>query len=402
MVAFVLIQLLIVLGTATARKSGGGGGGGGGGGTRFGGSSSSSSSNYGSSKNTGYGGSTNTAYKPVYQPVRSPGSGYADKSKFSGGGYGRYPNGGFRPSILPFYFLGSGNRRHHHNRNSDDNDDDDDDMELYFERVENGCQFTSINSYRTIDNENASVFDNTTNTTKSTDWVGCTEEWKYNASVVGDPTRTFVSPSIELYACDEYDICSECEDELSGENFNALALETYEYPPDGTFAVDCWIPKNLTLAREEFDCNNDECIYFSEKYEAVSMENVETDSGTSFSSVVFFFVILACVGGGVFVWFRRRNNKKSTTTNQPPSNTQATPPVQADKEQPYGAPSLFSTKEQIEQVKPYYSAPYVQEQEQKQKLQSYVDASSLSNDQQKSSQPYLAPTGGQQQFKSYV
>jgi len=397
MVAFVSIQLLIALvGTATARKSGGGGGGN----SFFGGSSSSSSSNnYGSSTNTGHGGSTNT----VYQPVRSYGSGYADKSKFSGGGYGRYPNGGFRPSILPFYFLGSGNRRHHNNRNSDDNDDDDDDMELYFERVENGCQFTSINSYRTIDNENASVFDNTTNTTKSTDWVGCTEEWKYNASVVGDPTRTFVSPSIELYACDEYDICSECEDELSGGNFNALALETYEYPPDGTFAVDCWIPKNLTLAREEFDCNNDECIYFSEKYEAVSMATVETDSSTSSSfSVLFFLVILACIGAGAFVWFRRRNNKKSTTTNQPPSNTQATPPVQADKEQPYVASSSFSTKEQIEQVKPYYSAPYAQEQEQKQKLQSYVAASSLSNDQQKSSQPYLAPTGGQQQFKSYV
>jgi len=377
MVAFVSIQLLIALvGTATARKSGGGGGGN----SFFGGSSSSSSSHYGSSTNTGHGGSTNT----VYQPVRSYGSGYADKSKFSGGGnsYGRYPNGGLRPSMIPFFFMGGGNNRRHHNRNNDDNDNDydyDDDMDLYFERVENGCQFTSINSYRTIDNENASVFDSTTNTTKSNDWVGCTEEWKYNASVVGDPTRTFVSPSIELYACDEYDSCSECDDELSGENFNALALEAYEYPPDGTFAVDCWIPKNLTLAREEFECNNDECIYFSEKYQAVS---VETNSGTSFSSgisissVVFPLVILACFVAGVFWFRRRRNNKKSTATNQPTSNTEATPPVQADKEQPYGASSSVSTMEQIEQVKPSYSAPYAQEQEQKQKLQSYVAASS--------------------------
>jgi hypothetical protein len=420
MVAFVLLQLLLALGIATARKSGGGGGGGGGG-KSYGGSS------YGGSKNTGYGGGskssgTNTAYKPVYQPVRSYGSGYADKSKFAGGGYGGYPNGGYRPSIFPFFFLGSGHRHRHHNQNSDDNDYDDDDLELYFERVENGCQFTSINSYRTIDNENASVFDDTTNTTKITDWMGCTEEWKYNASVVGDPTRTFVSPPIELYACDEYDICSECEDELSGENFNALALETYEYPPDGTFAVDCWIPKNLTLAREEFDCNNDECIYFSEKYEAVSVENMETsESGTSISSVVFLLVIVACIGAAVLFWFRRRDNKKSTAANQPPSNTQATHPVQADKQQPYVASSSFSTKapasyvqeqkqqpyvasssssakEQIGQVKPYYSASYAQEQN----PQSYVAASSLSNDQQKSSQPYLAPTGGQQQFKPYV
>merc|ERR1712238_154949 len=81
---------------------------------------------------------------------------------------------------------------------------------------------------------------------------------------------TFISPPIELYACSSAnDTCSTCQDELNGKNFDALTLEalhTSTNGNNGTYLIDCYIPKNLTLVNDTFDCINEECVFLSEKY----------------------------------------------------------------------------------------------------------------------------------------
>ena len=71
---------------------------------------------------------------------------------------------------------------------------------------------------------------------------------------------TFISPPLELYACSENDSCSACEDELKGKEFDALTLEVLDYP-NMAYPIDCYVPKNLTLVQENFNCVNDECIF---------------------------------------------------------------------------------------------------------------------------------------------
>lgn len=224
---------------------------------------------------------SSTASRPM-GPIQSYGAGYADKSKFSpgsnsyGGRYSKYPNGGYSPFLYSTLFLHSNNRRRY--QNSDDKNTESD--EYYFDRIENGCQLIGIESYRTIDNNNNELesfrlsngVDNTT--TDIDDWVGCTEEWKYVVAVTfDDSNRTFVSPPVELYACDRNDMCSQCSDELRGPDFDALALEDEDFSSDDLSSlpyVDCHIPKNLTLVNETYYCRNEECIFLSEKYAHLS------------------------------------------------------------------------------------------------------------------------------------
>jgi len=241
MMFFVLFALCVLVSDTGAAKSYG-----------------SSNSGYGSSnsglfsnKNSNKGINSNS--QSYYGPVRSYGAGYwAHNKSVSGGQYG-YPNGGYGFTFLNGYFLHSG----------DHNDYDVfhgyDEYDTYFDRVENGCQLIGVDSYRTIDNHNDII-------APVDDWVGCSEEWKYTVGVSYDSNTTFVSPPLERYACDKFDSCAECENELRGKNFDAMTLEPFEYP-NSTYFVDCYIPINLTFVNENFECNNEECIFLSEKYE---------------------------------------------------------------------------------------------------------------------------------------
>lgn len=249
--AFLFLALLHALAwkTASAKKYGGGGGGGG---------------SLGKGVGSGGGGgkiSTGTAATPSgsMQPVRTNGAGYANSGKFAaasssyGGRYSRYPNGGYRSSAWTFLFLHQMHYRSGRGR-------DDDDYERYFDRIENGCQLTDVASYRTIDNDGDDDSDasGSLNVSSSSggdddddDWVGCTEEWTYSVAVVDDGNdgsdRVFVSPPVELYACDRNDTCAECQEELRGADFDALALEAMDFSGESSDPyVDCFVPKNLT------------------------------------------------------------------------------------------------------------------------------------------------------------
>lgn len=242
------------------------------------------------------------------QPVRSYGAGYADSSKFAststsyGGRYSRYPNGGYRSGSWAFFFLYGGHMRQTTGSDGDDDGDDDDDYERFFDRLENGCQLTGVASYRTIDHNNPDAPDSMSGRSSSAtgdddddDWVGCIEEWTYTVEVVGGNATydtVFVSPPVELYACDRNDTCAQCQDELRGTDFDALALEAVEFSGDANDPyVDCFVPKkNLNRVNKTFDCYNEECVFLSEKYEYVSSSAA---NGPGFAAT------LAMVGGFV-------------------------------------------------------------------------------------------------------
>ena len=201
-------------------------------------------------------------------PIQGPGWGYAN-NKFGtsdqsyDGRHHDYPFGGYRSSV-PNIFLNDLYYREDVSVYLDKN--------IYFDRVENGCQFTGVRSYRAVDN---GEYDD--NDTKN--WAGCVEEWTYDMSVVNDPNNaTFESPPIQLYACDENESCSECQDKLRGPKFNGLALEEYEYPED-TYFVDCWIPIDYDFVNEDFLCYNEECVYMSEKYSDETIPQETPESG---------------------------------------------------------------------------------------------------------------------------
>jgi hypothetical protein len=270
---FLAFVFLVILGTATAK--------------RYGGGFSSSST---------IGGSTTTGSKgwPVsyYTPIQSSGGGYASSTRSAYyHPYNRYPNYGYGPSMYGGFFLGSSYRRNQYNTNNNN-----DDYNTYFDRLENGCELTGVDSYRTIDTSN--------NATSI--WTGCSEEWRYNVGLVKSSSSntsssiasnfTFISPPLELYACSENDSCSACEDELKGKEFDALTLEVLNYP-NMTYPVDCYVPKNLSLVQENFNCVNDECIFLSEKYEYLSSDAAATiiTSTTTF----FFWTALASSGIGI-------------------------------------------------------------------------------------------------------
>jgi hypothetical protein len=276
--SFFAFVFLVILGTATAKRYGG----------HF-----SVSPNIGGSKTTGISGPVS-----YYKPIQSSGGGYASSTRSSYyHPYNRYPNYGYGPSMYSGFFLGSSYRRSQYasNRNNNNNDDD---YDTYFDRLENGCELTGVDSYRTIDTSN--------NATSI--WTGCSEEWRYsvglvktmwlsssNTSSIAD-NFTFISPPLELYACSENDSCSECEDELKGKEFDALTLEVLNYP-SMTYPIDCYVPKNLSLVKENFNCVNDECIFLSEKYEYLSSDAAATIITTS--TTTFFWMVLASSGIGI-------------------------------------------------------------------------------------------------------
>ena len=275
---------LVILGTASAKRYGGGGYGGGGYGANIGGSKTPGSIGFVSNS----------------RPIQSSGGGYASSTRQP---YNRYPNYGYGPSMYGGFFLGSSYRRSQYanNRNnttSNNNNNNDDDYDTYFDRIENGCELTGVDSYRTIDTSN--------NATSI--WTGCSEEWRYNIGLVktmwsssssssssNTPSIasnfTFISPPLELYACSENDSCSACEDELKGKEFDALTLEVLDYP-NMAYPIDCYVPKNLSLVQENFNCVNDECIFLSEKYDYLSSDAAATIITTT-STTTFFWTVLA-------------------------------------------------------------------------------------------------------------
>jgi len=264
------------------------------------GSTGSSSSSYGSgSSNSKYGSSSSSGNKnipmaapatPVRSygssgnknipvaapatPVRSYGGGYASSNSFNNvnnrnqNSRSSYPTNGYNNNLLygmGGFYLGSSYRRNSYNNN---NNEDDENYDQYFDRMENGCQLTGVESYRTIDNNNNN------NTSSPSIWTGCSEEWRYNVEVILNKATsssirvqnfTFVSPPIELYVCSKNDSCASCQEELNGKNFDALTLEALN-TQNGTYLIDCYVPKNLTTVNKTFDCINDECVFISEKY----------------------------------------------------------------------------------------------------------------------------------------
>jgi hypothetical protein len=293
---------LVILGTASAKRYGGGGGG------RYGGGFSSSK---GTTAATNMGGfKTPGSMGPVSysRPIRSNGGGYASSTRNQP--YNRYPNSGYGPSMYGGFFLGSSYRRSQYGNNrsnttSNNNNNSDDDYDTYFDRIENGCELTGVDSYRTIDTSN--------NATSI--WTGCSEEWRYNIGLVktmwsssssslsssNTPSIasnfTFISPPLELYACSENDSCSACEDELKGKEFDALTLEVLDYP-NMAYPIDCYVPKNLSLVQENFNCVNDECIFLSEKYDYLSSD-AAANIITTTSTTTFFWTVLASSGIGM-------------------------------------------------------------------------------------------------------
>ena len=280
---------LVILGTASAKRYGGGGYGGGGYGANIGGSKTPGSIGFVSNS----------------RPIQSSGGGYASSSRSAYyQPYNRYPNYGYGPSLYGGFFLGSSYRRSQYGNNrsnttSNNNNNSDDDYDTYFDRIENGCELTGVDSYRTIDTSN--------NATSM--WTGCSEEWRYNIGLVktmwssssssssssNTPSIasnfTFISPPLELYACSENDSCSACEDELKGKEFDALTLEVLDYP-NMAYPIDCYVPKNLSLVQENFNCVNDECIFLSEKYDYLSSDAAATIITTT-STTTFFWTVLA-------------------------------------------------------------------------------------------------------------
>eukprot|EP00535_Pseudo-nitzschia_heimii_P006041 CAMPEP_0197180800 /NCGR_PEP_ID=MMETSP1423-20130617/5281_1 /TAXON_ID=476441 /ORGANISM="Pseudo-nitzschia heimii, Strain UNC1101" /LENGTH=301 /DNA_ID=CAMNT_0042630925 /DNA_START=192 /DNA_END=1097 /DNA_ORIENTATION=+ len=187
-----------------------------------------------------------------------PGGGYAS-GKFdplhqsNDGRHSEYPFGGYRSSF-PEIFLNDEYYREEETMNAMFN------IDAYFDRVQDGCEFTGVSSYRAVDKGKYDD-DDTENR------AGCVEEWTYLMSVVNDPSGVvFASPPIELYACDENESCSECRDKLRGPSFNGLALEDYDYP-DGNYFVNCWIPTDYDLVNEDFLCYNEKCVFLSERYD---------------------------------------------------------------------------------------------------------------------------------------
>lgn len=254
----VTLSLASIFGNVAAKSFGGsrGSSSSGGWGSSKSSSSSSSSSSYGT-------GSTSSKYGTG----KNYGSSSSSSSTFGRGypTYNRYPSGGYGPGFYSGFFLYNGHYRrnnyYHNNQNhGDDNDYVEDNFEDYFDRVEEGCEIVGVDSYRTIDSFN----------TSDSEWEGCSEEWKYNVQVKGNASDTsFVSPPLELYSCELYDSCAECQDELRGVNFYALGLEDFNFG-NGTYLVDCYVPKNRTLVNETFDCTNDDCIFMSERYASSS------------------------------------------------------------------------------------------------------------------------------------
>jgi hypothetical protein len=283
--SFFAFVFLVILGTATAKRYGGG-------------FSSGSSTAIGGSKTTGSRGPVS-----YYRPIQSSGGGYASSTRSAYyHPYNRYPNYGYGPSMYGGFFLGSSYRRNHYgnSRNNTNNTDDDYDYDTYFDRIENGCELTGVDSYRTIDTSN--------NATSI--WTGCSEEWRYSVRLVKTmwsstsssntssiaSNFTFLSPPLELYACSENDSCSACEDELKGKEFDALTLEVLNYP-NMTYPIDCYVPKNLSLVQENFNCVNDECIFLSEKYDYLSSDAAATIITTS--TTIFFWTVLSSSGIGI-------------------------------------------------------------------------------------------------------
>jgi len=314
-----LIVLLLLVDTTIAAKTGYGSSGGGSsnsfssGGTSsygFGGTSTTTSSGSSSSSLSSFGSSSSTR-----SPVRTYGGGYATPSSATNSRSNLYPNQGFNLKRLygvGGFYLGSSymrrrrNELRKENRTYDyNNEDEDENYDHYFDRIENGCQLTGVESYRTIDNNATSL------------WSGCSEEWQYKVEVVGGilttqsssttsrdllslQNFTFISPPIELYACSSAnDTCSTCQDELKGKNFDALtlkALNTSTTNGNGTYLIDCYIPKNLTLVNDTFDCINEECVFLSEKYTSDTAgtsplwTTVASSSGIAVTLLYFMFV----------------------------------------------------------------------------------------------------------------
>eukprot|EP00534_Pseudo-nitzschia_fraudulenta_P009330 CAMPEP_0201165730 /NCGR_PEP_ID=MMETSP0851-20130426/64925_1 /ASSEMBLY_ACC=CAM_ASM_000631 /TAXON_ID=183588 /ORGANISM="Pseudo-nitzschia fraudulenta, Strain WWA7" /LENGTH=313 /DNA_ID=CAMNT_0047446487 /DNA_START=83 /DNA_END=1024 /DNA_ORIENTATION=+ len=270
---FVLLSLhLLVIDTAMAKKMGGISSGG----SKFTGTGAAAG---GAGAAAGYStGSKFVGSGATYGPVQSSGAGYANSRNFAsnsnmyGGRYSQYPGGGYSPFFYSGFFLYGGHRRHNHHPRYKDDDDF-----AFFNRVENGCELTGVDSYRTIDSDQIKNSSNSS-------WIGCSEEWKYNVAIVGDSNTSFVSPPLELYACDEGDTCSACQDELRGEKFDALTLTEFDYP-NKTYLVDCFMPKNFTLVNEIFDCYNEECIFLSERYDYNS-------SSATTATGMFYWVVV--------------------------------------------------------------------------------------------------------------
>jgi len=62
-----------------------------------------------------------------------------------------------------------------------------------------------------------------------------------------------------------------------------------------TYPVDCYVPKNLSLVQENFNCVNDECIFLSEKYEYLSSDA----AATIITSTTTFFIWTALASSGI-------------------------------------------------------------------------------------------------------
>jgi len=274
----VLVVFLLVSTTIAKGASRGGGGS----------SFSSGSSTYRGSSSSSFGSSGSRT------PVRTYGGGYASTTN------SRYqnsrPNNGYNNNLLygagGFYLGSSYRRNNYNNNNNNNNNNEDENYDQYFNRIENGCQLTGVESYRTIDNNATSI------------WTGCSEEWRYNVEVIDTGNQSssisnfsFVSPPVELYVCSENDSCSACEDELNGENFDALTLEALN-STSGTYLIDCYIPKNLSVVNDTFDCINEECVFISEKYSSAgataSSKTLWTILAISGITVTFYSMLL-CV-----------------------------------------------------------------------------------------------------------
>merc|ERR1719491_2501485 len=260
--------------------------------------SSSSSYGSGSTSNSKYGSGSSSGGNKIPMaapatPVRSYGGGYASSNSFNTNrnqnSRSSYPTNGYNNNLLygvGGFYLGSSYRRNNYNNN---NNEEDENYDQYFDRMENGCQLTGVESYRTIDNNNNN------NTSSPSIWTGCSEEWRYNVEVILNKATsssirvqnfTFVSPPIELYVCSENDSCASCQEELNGKNFDALTLEALN-THNGTYLIDCYVPKNLTTVNKTFDCINDECVFISERYtSSVSSSSSSSRALSSFWTTV--------------------------------------------------------------------------------------------------------------------
>ena len=321
-IATISLQACFLLPTSVGGKRYGSGG------SSWGGGSSSSSWGGGSSSSSKWGGggsSWRIGGGKSSTSVNSYGNGYVNPDKFSstsqsyGGRYGRYPFGGYRRHF--FY-----RPRRYGNRTSDS--DDDDDYHEYFDRVVNGCQLTSVHSYRTVDiaQENA--------TTRDDNWIGCTEEWEYEITYVdseNNTTTTFVSSPIQLYACEKNNACAECED-LRGEQFDALTLEAFPTTnstlKNTNVLVDCFVPKDLNLVQNEFDCLNDACIFLSEKYETTQTSSISVTALIVYIAIGLFVVYLVT---RLWIWKKRKSDSSSSSSSS--SGISSSSSNQKDKQQ---------------------------------------------------------------------